>query len=237
MESYAEFAPFYDDVMGFRERSARRLIEFIREYHPRTRKVLELACGTGSILKHLESQYEISGLDLSTAMLAVARKKVPKAKLYHQNMVTFRIPEKFDVILCVFDSINHLLRFSDWKKVFANASRHLSRRGLFVFDINTERKLARHVSEPAWVRPFRKNLLIMQVTDQGRGLTNWNVKIFEHKQATRYALHEEDIEEISFPKEKIVSALRKDFRTITVVDDNKHDPVRKGESLYFVCRK
>lgn len=237
MESYTEFAPFYDDVMGDRGKAARRLIEFIREYHPRARKVLELACGTGSILKHLERQYEISGLDLSPAMLAIARKKVPKANLYHQNMVTFRIPEKFDVIFCVFDSINHVLRFSDWKKVFANAGKHLSGEGLFVFDINTERKLARHASEPPWVHMFRKSILIMQVTDQGRGLTNWNVKIFEHKKADRYVLHQEDIKEISFPKGKIVSALRENFKNITVVDDNKHDPVRKEERLYFICRK
>ena len=47
-------------------------------------------------------------------MLSIARRKVPQAKLFHQNMVDFRIDRGFDVICCrVFDSINHIRRFSD----------------------------------------------------------------------------------------------------------------------------
>ena len=75
------------------------------------------------MLKHLQDTYQVSGLDISSRMLSIARKKVPRAKLFRQDMVDFQINDRFDVIFCVFDSINHVQRFSDWKKVFARVQR------------------------------------------------------------------------------------------------------------------
>ena len=116
-------------------------MELIRAAQPDAKNVLELGCGTGSILKCLHDAYQVSGLDVSGKMLSVARKKVPSSKLFGQDMVDFRIDGRFDVIFCVFDSINHVRRFSDWKKVFAAVFRHLFPGGCFIFDINTQRKL------------------------------------------------------------------------------------------------
>ena len=145
-DRYASFAKFYDAVMGDRTGPAEYLHGLIRRTKPNARKLLELACGTGSMLKHLGRYYEVSGIDLSRHMLSVARRKVPQAKLFQQNMVTFSLPERFDVICCVFDSINHIAPFSDWKKLFANVQRHLLPGGCFIFDINTQRKLDRHIA-------------------------------------------------------------------------------------------
>jgi ubiquinone/menaquinone biosynthesis C-methylase UbiE len=39
----------------------------------------------------IDKRYEVWGLDLSRQMLALAKKKVPRAKLTHQNMVSFRL--------------------------------------------------------------------------------------------------------------------------------------------------
>lgn len=98
-------------------------------------------------------------------MLQVAAGKVPSAKLYHQNMVDFSIDKKFDVILCVFDSINHLIEFEDWKKMFVNVKKHLSPNGLFIFDINTQEKLVRTIEESPWVKQFDESIMIMDVAD------------------------------------------------------------------------
>src|SRR5438094_7884542 len=105
--------------MGDRRAAAERVMELVRAAKSDARNVLELGCGTGSILKYLQDVYEVSGLDISGKMLSVARKKVPRVKLFRQDMVGFRIDGRFDVIVCVFDSINHVRRFSDWRKVFA----------------------------------------------------------------------------------------------------------------------
>ncbi len=135
--SYEFFAQFYDAVQGDRAEHARYLRSLIRKHAARARTVLELACGTGSILKQLWTHYEVTGLDLSKEMLEIAAEKVPGVPLFRADMRTFDLGERFDVVLCVYDSINHLLRFDEWKTVFARAHDHLNEEGVFIFDINT----------------------------------------------------------------------------------------------------
>ncbi len=139
MASYDTFAKFYDAVMGDRANATERLRGFIRKANPKAKNLLELACGTGSVLKHFSKHYQVHGLDLSKQMLSIAKQKVPQAKLSRQNMVTFRLRETFDVICCVFDSINHVSSFSHWEALFGNIHHHLSTGGVLVFDINTQK--------------------------------------------------------------------------------------------------
>jgi len=235
MTSYERFGEFYDAVMGDRRAAAKQVMELIRAAKPDAKNVLELGCGTGSILRCLQDAYEVSGLDISGKMLSVARKKVPRSKLFRQDMVDFRIDGRFDVILCLFDSINHVRRFSDWKKMFAAVRRHLLPGGCFIFDINTQRKLERLTAGPPWVHRFGKNLLIIDVTALPRGGSNWNVKVFEHLNSSRYALHEEDIVEVSFPLPQVVAALRSHYMKVRVIDPDRSQPSAKSERLFFTA--
>jgi SAM-dependent methyltransferase len=235
MTSYERFGEFYDAVMGDRRAAAKQVMELIRAAKPDAKNVLELGCGTGSILKRLQDAYEVSGLDISGKMLSVARKKVPRSKLYRQDMVDFRIDGRFDVIFCVFDSINHVRRFSDWKKVFAAVHRHLLPGGCFIFDINTQRKLERLIAGPPWVHRFGRNLLIIDVTALPSGGSNWNVKVFEHMNGSHYTLHEEDIIEVSFPLPQIVAALRAHYVKVRVIDPDRTRPSAKSQRLFFTA--
>jgi SAM-dependent methyltransferase len=235
MPAYEIFGKFYDAVMGDRSRPAEHLERVIRAANPNASNVLELGCGTGSMLKHLQHNYEVYGLDTSSRMLSIARHKVPHAKFFRQDMVDFKIDDRFDVICCVFDSMNHLRRFSDWRKVFARVRRHLSPGGCFIFDINTQRKLERHIAEPPWVHRFGKNLLILNVTALPARASNWNIKVFEHSNANRYLLHEEDIVEVSFPSRKILTALHTHFEKVRVIDPDGNRPTAKSERLFFIA--
>ena len=237
MADYDVFGRFYDAIMGDRAEARKRLRAFIRQASPMARNVLELGCGTGSVLKHLARDYEVWGLDLSKTMLSIAKKKLPEVKLFRRDMVRFQLPEAFDVICCVYDSINHVLSFADWQKLFANVHHHLSDKGVFIFDINTQRKLRRHIGEPAWIHPFGKNLLIMDVTAKPRNISNRNIKVFECTKANRYLLHEENIREASFPIPNIVSALDVHFRRIEIIDADRRRPSARSERLDFICRK
>jgi SAM-dependent methyltransferase len=235
MVAYEVFGRFYDAVMGDRAVAAEYLGQLIRATKPNATKVLELGCGTGSMLESLQRDYVVSGLDASEKMLSIARRKVPQARLFRQDMVDFRIDDKFDVICCVFDSMNHVRCFSDWKRMFANVRLHLIRGGCFIFDINTQRKLERHISEPPWVHRFGENLLIMEVTALPRHKSNWNIKVFEHMTTNRYMLHEEDIVEVSFRSSEIVAALGARFAKVRVIDPDRHRPSGKSERLFFVA--
>jgi SAM-dependent methyltransferase len=237
MAAYGKLDRFYDAAMGDRTETAAYIRRLIRRYNPKARTLLELACGTGAILKILAESYDVAGLDISPQMLALARKKLPHVRFYRKDMVKFELATKFDVIICVFDSINHVLKFADWQKIFRNAARHLEDDGLFLFDINTESKLERLISAPTWVHKFGRNLEFINVTEGQRGIANWNIRVFDHRRGNRYGLYEEDIKEISFPMNKIRAALRKPFTNVKVIDARHRTPSKKSDRLYFVCKR
>ena len=236
MTGYAAFAPFYDQVMGDRGREAGYVHGLIQKHRPRAASILELACGTGAMLQLLQPHYEIAGLDASQPMLDLAAGKVPRARLHHADMTRFDLGETFDVVLCVFDSINHLVRFSDWERVFDRARAHLADRGILVFDVNTERKLAAFAVAPPWTQWFGDdNLLLIDVRGDGDGIYTWKVRVFEHFGDSAYRLHVEDIQEVAFPLERIREALGRRFRRVHVFDAERSRATTRSERLYFVC--
>ncbi len=237
MVAYARLDRFYDAAMGDRTEMASYIHRLIRLHKPKARTLLELACGTGTILKILGKFYQVVGLDISPQMLSFARKKLPNVRFYRKDMVRFDLATKFDVIICVFDSINHVLKFGNWQTIFRNAARHLEKDGLFLFDINTEAKLERLINAPTWVHKFGRNLEFINVTDGRRGIANWNIRVFEYQSRNKYRLFEEDIKEISFPVNKIRAALRKRFTSVKVIDATERTPSTKSDRLYFVCKR
>src|SRR6266853_3303583 len=67
--------------------------------------------------------------------------------------------------------------------------------------------------------------------------SNWNIKVFERIQGNRYLLHEEDIQEVSFPTRKIVRALRVHFLSVEIIDTQRKSPSTESERLHFICKK
>ncbi len=53
MTAYAQFAGFYDQVMGDRSADVNRVLDHIKRYQPGAASLLELGCGTGAVLAGL----------------------------------------------------------------------------------------------------------------------------------------------------------------------------------------
>jgi predicted TPR repeat methyltransferase len=236
MENYDIFSKFYDQTMGDRTETAKYLSALIKENNPSASTVLELACGTGEIMRLLSEDYDVSGLELSSGMLKIAKEKLPYANFYKQSMAGFDLPYTYDVILCVFDSINHLLRFSEWKKLFKSAQRHLSEGGIFIFDMNTEEKLEEVVKWPAGVYDCAGNKAVMDIKSAGIGIARWNIKIHEKLKNGKCRVHEENICEKSFPLNKVKGELEKSFHEIEM--KHRTEPIADvGDRIYFICKK
>ncbi len=180
MDDYARFAAFYDDIMDDPGRRADRVRRFVELYRPGAVSLLELGCGTGSILARLELIPTLAGLDRSPQMLERARVKVPRAELFQGDMAAFSLGKRFDVVICVFDSLNHLLTLDAWQSLFTAAHDHLVEDGLFIFDVNTIGELERLGNEPPWVYDFDGNVVIMDVTVGRDDLSEWDIRIFEN---------------------------------------------------------
>ncbi|MBI4590645.1 MAG: class I SAM-dependent methyltransferase [Candidatus Rokubacteria bacterium] len=235
MGAYRVYGRFYDATQS--PSLLRHYVYLLRRYHPKARSLLEIACGTGANLAPLSRRYEVAGLDISTVMLRIARKKLPRVEFYRQDMARFRLGRKFDAIVCPYDSINHLLSFSDWTRTFKAARTHLTDGGAFIFDMNTRYKLKALSQGPAWVDEFNGNFLIMNVIDAGRGIAGWDTKIFERSGRAGYRLHHEIIKETSFPVGRVMSALRRDFAFVRALDmETRSRPSRTSRRVVFVCK-
>lgn len=241
MPAYERFSTFYDAVMDDPAPRAERVARCIDAYMPGTSSLLELGCGTGSILAGLTSVPALTGLDRSPEMLHLARAKVPDARLVEGDMEFFALGERFDVVVCVFDSLNHLLTFDAWKSMFRAVHDHLVDGGLFIFDVNTVGELRRLGEEPPWVFDFDGGVAIMDVTfaDDGASqvMSQWDVRIFENIGSSRYHLHHEQIGELGVDLADIASALEDRFTLLEQVDEHDHMPTDESMKAYFCFRR
>ena len=235
METYDTLAKHYDLLTGSRETEFSFVEGLIKEYAPNASSILDIACGTGSLLANFSNTYERFGTDISQEMLEVAKQKLEGVQLEKQDMRSLSFDRKFDAVLCLFDSINHLPTLEDWNNVFSGVKQHLNEDGVFILDINTVNRLEKRSEGSTWVTNLEENILLLDVNKTEQGLYEWLIRIFEPLEASTYTLHETSILESAFPLEMIQEALRKSFTTVKTLDgDGKETSTDEGRR-YLVC--
>lgn len=232
------FAQYYDILMGDYSSISDTTKQLVTTYLPEHASILELGCGTGNMLKVLSPQYRLTGLDNSSAMLAIAHQKVPSATLIKEDMTSFRLSTTFDGIICIFDTINHLSPFSKWKKLFSRTSSHLNNGGIFIFDMNTKRRLDRLSATEAYVGKLNKETLLrMKITNKGSQNYIHSFHIYENICSENVKYAEETVEESAYPTEKVIHALSDSFTIEKMVDPIRKRITSNTGRIFFVCRK
>ncbi len=213
--SYQNIASFYDSFQG--SVRAKNYLELIKKQAKlediRDLVVLEVACGTGEILKLLSEQNETFGIDISSKMIELAREKDKKSIYQVGDMRSFNLEKEFDLILCPYDSINHLLSFSDWEKTFANIKNHLKDKGKFIFDYNTLEKFEEIDGKEIKIEVDGGFVLIS--TKLKNNLCYWHIE----KKSLNNLKSEKDqtaeVVESSFSEDKILTSLKKYYKNVT----------------------
>jgi SAM-dependent methyltransferase len=136
-----------------------------------TRRLMELACGTGSHALELERHgYAIVATDYSEPMLVCARAKAARVsssvEFIHQDMRVLNLgPPLFDAVLCLFDSIGYVLTNEAITQVFKGVHRHLRPEGLFIFEFWHAAAMLKSfdpVRVRSWVMPLGEVLRISE---------------------------------------------------------------------------
>ena len=226
------FVYFWDslaDEEGAKERAS-YVLKRIREYNKKARKILELGVGNGQVLVKFPRKYDIYGLDIEESYVKVCKNKIQRGKFLVASMHTFKTEERFDVIFSVFDSINFLDTFTQWKSTFRTVHNHLNRNGLFIFDMYTPKVLKAFRGKPATAKEFEKGYVFDKAIVEGNMLT-WDFKIFEKIADDTYQINEYEFTEKIYPVSKVKPILRKYF---DVLEANLQE---EGKKILFVCRK
>jgi len=238
MAVYDLLAPHYDAVTGDSATEAAFIRDIIERRHSQAATLLDLACGTGSITALLAGAYQVSGLDISPGMLAVAREKLPDpTRLYLADMTSFRLNASFDVIVCAYQGFNHLLSLVEWKSGFDCAYEHLNRDGLFVFDITTVSDLGQMASVPQIVQEFAGHYLVIRVRTTDGAVFDWHIEVYELQPDGRYRLLTQTVRLRSFPLADIREALRARFSSVEMISARNSADKDNEDRIWFACRK
>lgn len=213
-------------------------MSLVERHHPRAASLLELGCGTGTILDGLSSFESLTGIDRSPEMLAIARGKVPRARLVEGDISDFDLGERFDVVICVFDTLNHLPRFELWQALFACTRAHLRAGGLFIFDVNTVTKIHGLAAYPPFFQEAGTVTVAMNVDPpDADGLSQWNIWLIErHPDGSLSGLHE-PVWELGVELEAIENGLlAADFTVLETLDELGGQPTWESERVHFATR-
>jgi SAM-dependent methyltransferase len=138
---YEVFAPFYDDFTADHE-YAWWLGELLRALEREGQKgncLLDVGCGTGkSFRPMLERGWQITGCDISPAMVEEARRKAgDTVRLSVADMRELPKFGEFDLVWALYDAINYLLDARDLEAALSGMEANLAPGGLLIFDVLT----------------------------------------------------------------------------------------------------
>lgn len=237
--SYNTFALFYDRLTENADYKVRSdyISNFFSRYGNGGNSVLDLACGTGTLCSLFnEKGYNVTGVDLSSDMLTVAKAKCPDSQFICADISDFNVNEKFDFCTCTLDSINHLDDINAVKKCFLSVYDCLDFGGIFVFDVNTIYKHNEILAENTFV--FDEDDFFLSWDNEALGNNRVRILldffIFNGKNYDRFS---EDFVETAYSVDELVSALN-DFEIIGIYDELSENAHKAdSERIYFVCRR
>ena len=234
---YAEFAEYYDKLGWhlFARDCAMRLKAFTRLRGTGNEKVLDLACGTGELEYMLRNtKLRFTGVDLSPGMLKEGRRKNRSVKFVEGDIASVRLNKHFDLVICFFDSVNHLISFADLKKVFKTARAHLRPGGFFIFDMLSPNGLAEWEFFDIKRKPDY-TVITNGSFESSNNTVDITIEGFIRKKDANYFRFLQKIRERSYPFAKIVDALGKaSFLNISVSSFNPDQPVENCSRWFFV---
>jgi|tagenome__1003787_1003787.scaffolds.fasta_scaffold20799009_1 SAM-dependent methyltransferase len=162
--AYELLAPFYDSYT--REYGHERWLDNLEAiaigHGLRGNRLLDVGCGTGkSFLPMLARGYEVTGCDISPAMVERAREAAGgEASLLVADARDLPVLGRFDLVTSLDDALNYVVSDAELGMAFAGVAQNLRPGGLFVFDLTS-------------IAAYRKFFAIDMATDEGDAFFCW----------------------------------------------------------------
>lgn len=224
---YNEFGwNYYPEIFG------EQLLEWLKRKDIHPESSMDLACGTGVLCQILhQNGIRAWGMDLSEGMIAIARENSSEIHYDVGDMTTYCPEERFDLVTCTGDAVNHIADLGDVAKIFRNVYTYTNPGGYFVFDILNSREVS--TSEP-FEMDFTDTMRIwFQMTRPGENRVNLKIRVYENGQLA----FEENIRETIHDPEVICKLLEDcGFRVLKCADRLLED-ANPGTTWFVIAQK
>jgi SAM-dependent methyltransferase len=183
IDAYREDLAYIHDVGhgALAEAAAQRLVEELRGRGFRNGVVVDLGCGSGILARILShAGYRIIGMDISDAMLAIARERAPDAELYVRSFVSADLPACIavtaigEVLNYAFDERNGTQARDD---LFQGAYEALAPGGLLMLDMAVSDRTA-SISHRTFVEGSDWAVLVESQLDETRHVLTRRITSF-----------------------------------------------------------
>lgn len=245
LKLYSELAEYYYYIEKT-SRNFKQEIQFLdllfRSY--RIKKFIDLGCGTGEHLEILRRLgYEGLGLDNSSAMLEVARKRFPASNFHLADMRNFQVDLSYDALICLFGTFNYLRTDEEIQSTLNFISKALKPRGVFILEVWNSIPLMKIRKKP--ITPVNVCLVGNKVLKRNRGFRISNESKKENLVEVNF-LFDLDSKIIKdchvmrvFSKEEIESFLESyHFEIINIYKDySRRKFTNKSVRMLFICQK
>jgi ubiquinone/menaquinone biosynthesis C-methylase UbiE len=151
--AYRKFSKYYDAyVRGFKKDTS-----FYLSFCDKTDKILEVGCGTGRVLKHLldNGLTNITGIDISEEMLALAKKNLAKYLnnndliLKNHNFEIESLKSSYNKIFVSFYTFNYILK--NPAKFLKNIYLSMGKSSEIILDLFYPKTLSNPDAEGKWI--------------------------------------------------------------------------------------
>ena len=134
-DNYSEAYLLANPTLSFRDPNYyfERILELLHGFNPKS--IIDVCCGTGDITLAAERHgYKISGLDKSSYLLNIARKKSPHLTWYEQDVLNLDIKDRFELVLCLYNSFGYYQTDKENLHFLKNIRKLLSDHGVLVLE-------------------------------------------------------------------------------------------------------
>lgn len=167
INNYDNIAQIYDLIMGddiaqiLIDLSSPVILKHIKKEHF---KILDLACGSGAYIYYFNKNFNSHsyGIDLSIGQIEIAKEKCKDLDVtfIQGDLIATPFPENCDIITINLDALNHITKINDWICLFDKVNKSLIKGGLFLFDINSRKRLLYDWNSPEVI--IKRNLTYVQ---------------------------------------------------------------------------
>lgn len=251
VDAYSALARIYDEVMCHVDYqlwvhfAIEMLVDHGLEF--RTGKdaqpFLECGCGTGTFAMYLALMgFDVTAFDASEAMVEVAKSKTAglenPPRFSTKEFLSLNETEKYQVVFCLYDSVNYLLNRADLQLFFGKVKSAVVPGGYFLFDICTIANSKSYFSERTqiesgvgyWFEREMKYNSIERIQEN-----RFSIEMDDQPGKIFTEVHKQKIYSVKEIRSEIANA---GLNLLKVTDGfTRKPPNHRSLRIHFLCRK
>ncbi len=145
MVSLYDYPKYYEMVFGERDiqQEVAFLVSLLKKHSKiKVSSILDVACGSGIHLAELAKLgFEVAGLDSSPKMIEKLKegmiRKPNFIAAYMEDMSSFTLPRKFDICICMLNSLEILTENEQFISHFESIAKCLNLGGLYIIELDS----------------------------------------------------------------------------------------------------